>query len=131
MPAYTFDLKLDAAFTIEASSEDEARRILIETLDCANINCGELPNGDPLLGEASVNDHRVWLATIDGEEVPLPTYPSPLHCFAAARDDGWLPSDEDTPEEYCSGVIEEDVQNADITQYVTEYRDYIENQGKK
>jgi len=52
---YLFDVKLFAALRITASNEQDARRILVSVLDCATINCGALPDGSPLVGEATVD----------------------------------------------------------------------------
>jgi hypothetical protein len=132
MTDYTFDVKLDAAFTVKAESEEAARKMLASVLDCASINCGMMPGPscDPLVGEATMT--RADLGLIDGEEAPLPEYPSPLHYFAAARGDGWYTSDEDTPEQYCdgNGVEEDDIKNADIRYWLEEFREYEAEQGR-
>ena len=52
---FTFDAKLFAAFTIEAPDRATAEKWLREALDCADINAGALPNGDPIIGEASLD----------------------------------------------------------------------------
>jgi hypothetical protein len=66
---YLFDVKLFAALRISASNERAARRILKEVLDCATINCGALPDGSPLVGEASADGHPE-LVEVDGEPQP-------------------------------------------------------------
>jgi hypothetical protein len=73
---YLFDAKLFALLRISAASEDQARRILTRLLDCATINCGALPDGSPLTGEASL-DGDLDLIEIDGE----------FACRAEARED--------------------------------------------
>ncbi len=40
--------------------------LLIEQVECATVNAGSWPNGDPILGEASV-DGEPDLVEIDGE----------------------------------------------------------------
>lgn len=67
---YLFDVELFASFRFKASSEQEARRLLCEALDCTTINAGGI-NGQTLLGEASVStaDNSVCLAEVDGEPV--------------------------------------------------------------
>lgn len=66
---YLFDVKLFAAIRIKATTEDEARKILSAALNCANVNFGAQPNGDPILGEASLyDDGEPDLVEIDGEE---------------------------------------------------------------
>ena len=124
MPQFTFDMKLDAAFTVEATTPEAAEAMLKEILDCADINAGALPNGDPLVGEATLNG-RAWLALIDGEEAPMPEFPSPLHYYAAAKADGWSEGDEDTPEEYCAAFLTEaEVRSASIASHQTAFRDW-------
>ncbi|OSZ33055.1 hypothetical protein BVZ28_13650 [Alcaligenes faecalis] len=54
MNRYTFDTALTATFTLQAESEDQARRILKEMLDCADCNGGLWPDGQPILFEASL-----------------------------------------------------------------------------
>lgn len=68
MPAYTFDVKIMACFTVEAESQAAAEAILRETVDCATIDCGALPNGQLLTGEGSI-DGELDLSQIDGEFV--------------------------------------------------------------
>lgn len=66
MHEYAFDVKLWAAVRIKAESEKEARRILSSHLDCVEVNLGALPNGDPLLAEAS-SEGDADLFEVDGE----------------------------------------------------------------
>ena len=63
---YLFDVKLFASLRIKARNERTARRMLAELLDCATVNCGALPDGSPLAGEASV-DGELELIEVDGE----------------------------------------------------------------
>ena len=63
---YLFDAKLFASLRVTASSEAKARRILTELLDCATVNCGALPDGSPLTGDASL-DGELDLVEVDGE----------------------------------------------------------------
>jgi hypothetical protein len=51
---YLFDVKLFATFGVVAATEAEARRLLLEALDCATVNAG-MVGGDPLVGEASAD----------------------------------------------------------------------------
>lgn len=52
---FTFDAKLFASFTVDAPDKATAEAWLKRALDCASINAGALPNGDPILGEASLD----------------------------------------------------------------------------
>lgn len=53
MNEYLFDVKLFASVRVQADTEKEARRLLADALDAANINAGAWPNGDPVVFEAS------------------------------------------------------------------------------
>ena len=68
MHKYLFDVKLFTSLRINAENEAEARRKLAEALDCASINCGEI-DGQPLVGEASLDDDPPDLIEVDGEAV--------------------------------------------------------------
>ena len=63
---YLFDIKLFASLRVKATSEAKARQLLKTALDCATINCGAWPNGEPIVGEAS-EDGEADLMEIDGE----------------------------------------------------------------
>lgn len=64
---YTFDVKMFATLRVKANSEDEARRILLAEVDCADCNGGMWPDGSPILFEASVDDDSPELIEVDGE----------------------------------------------------------------
>jgi hypothetical protein len=64
---YLFDLKLFASIRVKAATPEEARKLLLEHLECANINAGAWPNGDPITGEVSP-DGEVDLIEVDGED---------------------------------------------------------------
>ncbi len=70
MKRYTFDCKLTAAFTVEATDMLAAHAFLVRLLDCCSANVGQQPNGDPLIGEVS-------LATDDAGNLDI-TYASDL-----------------------------------------------------
>ena len=53
MNEYLFDINLFATIRVKAESEDEARTLILNHLDCAYVNAGTWPNGDPILFEAS------------------------------------------------------------------------------
>lgn len=53
MNEYLFDVKLFASVRVQADTEKEARRMLADALDAADINAGAWPNGDPVQFEAS------------------------------------------------------------------------------
>jgi len=82
MPKFTFDAQLTAAFTIDAPTREQAEQILTTTLNCANVNCGALPDGDPLLGEATLNEpeRNLRLAMIDGEDFEPPLGEEIINC---------------------------------------------------
>jgi hypothetical protein len=63
---YAFDLRLLASVRVVASSEETARAILRDTLDCATANFGALPDGTPLTGEVGQDGDAV-LFEVDGE----------------------------------------------------------------
>lgn len=68
MPEFLFDVKLFASVRVQAETEAEGRRLLAETLDCATINAGSWPNGEPIVAEASA-DGAADLLEIDGAAV--------------------------------------------------------------
>lgn len=51
---YAFDARLVAAFRVRATSPEEAKRKLVEALNCASANLGAI-DGDPLLAEVSID----------------------------------------------------------------------------
>lgn len=63
---YAFDVKLMATIRVKASSEDEARALVRDHLDCADANLGAWPDGNPILAEASMDGEPDRLE-IDGE----------------------------------------------------------------
>ena len=68
MNEYLFDIKLFASIRVNAISEREARAMILECFDCADVNAGAWPNGDPILFEASV-DGDFDLVEVNGEFV--------------------------------------------------------------
>ena len=66
MNEYLFDIKLFASIRVNAASEDEARATILDHLDCACVNAGAWPNGDPILFEASASGD-FHLIEINGE----------------------------------------------------------------
>ena len=67
MKEYAFDVKLFAAIRVKAESKKEAIALLRQHVDAASCNFGAWPNGDPILGEASVDDDEPYCFEIDGE----------------------------------------------------------------
>jgi hypothetical protein len=63
---FLFDARLLAAIRVHAESEEEARKLILDTIDANTVNLGAWPNGDPIVAEASAE--RTWLVEIDGEE---------------------------------------------------------------
>lgn len=68
MTEYAFDIKMFAAIRVKANSEKEARKMLAEALNCADANFGAWDNGDPIMGEASIDGHAS-LYEVDGEQI--------------------------------------------------------------
>lgn len=68
MNEYLFDVKLFVSVRVQADTESEARRLLADALDCADINAGAWPNGDPVVFEASQDGEPdlVEIEEIDG-----------------------------------------------------------------
>lgn len=68
MRSFLFDVKLFASVRVEADDEAEARRMLADVMDCASVNAGAWPNGDPVLIEASQDGDAdlVEVEEIDG-----------------------------------------------------------------
>lgn len=66
---YAFDVTLQAAIRVTATSREEAEKILREKMDAANCNGGAWDNGDPILFEASVNNNPASLFQVDGVSV--------------------------------------------------------------
>lgn len=66
---YAFDVKLFATIRVKAETEDQARAMLREHLQCADTNFGAWPDGSPILAEASVDDDHPDLIEINGEAV--------------------------------------------------------------
>lgn len=70
MKKYTFNVKLFADITVEASSEREARKMLRETIGGSSANLGAWPNGDPIVCDVSLDDgDQNELLEIDGVSV--------------------------------------------------------------
>lgn len=66
---YAFDVKMFATIRVTAMNQAHARGLLNDHLECASANFGSWPNGDPITGEASVDDDYPELIEIDGEAV--------------------------------------------------------------
>lgn len=66
---FLFDLKLFASVRVRATNESAARSMIANAFNCADANFGAWPNGDPILGEASLDDCGPDLIEIDGEAV--------------------------------------------------------------
>lgn len=56
MKEFLFDMKLFASIRVKAETEDEARAMIVEAMNCADANFGAWPNGDPITGECSLAD---------------------------------------------------------------------------
>lgn len=64
---YAFNVKMFAAIRVKATSEEEARATLCNTLDGASCSAGTWPDGSPILFEASAGDDEPYLYEIGGE----------------------------------------------------------------
>lgn len=66
---FAFDLKLNVALRVTAKGFDDAVKKLKEKLDCADANFGAWDNGNPILGEATLNGPvtKDTLFEIDGD----------------------------------------------------------------
>lgn len=67
MHEFLFDVTLAASIRVKASSADEARRLLRDSIDCNTANLGSWPNGDPIICEVSCPDEADEIVEIDGE----------------------------------------------------------------
>ena len=66
---YAFDVRLYACIRVKAQTEEQARRLLRDCLDCADANLGAWPDGSPILAEVSPDDSSPDLIEIDGGAV--------------------------------------------------------------
>jgi hypothetical protein len=99
---FAFDVTLNAVARVKAKSEKEALRKLHEVVDAVDLSGtpGTVDN-DVTMTEGSIGNSDPILFEIDGEPPP---FPSEAHYIAAARDNGWLPGDEDTAEQFCKDM---------------------------
>lgn len=83
---YAFDATVRIALRVSALTEQDARDLLDQHLDCASANFGAWPNGDPILAEASLWERpRVY----EIDQVPYePGHGSDEDCIRRAEDDG-------------------------------------------
>lgn len=96
---FAFDITLLAVARVTAANEKQARAKLDKIVDCIEIGFDE---GGVKLTEASQDqDVKPLLFEIDKQPPP---FPSEAHYIAAAKNDGWLPHDSDTAEEYCKSA---------------------------
>ncbi len=86
MPEYAFDATVRIAIRVCAPTEQDARDLLDQHLDCADANFGAWPNGDPITAEASLWD-RPRVYEIDKEPYE-PQHGSYEDCIRRAEDDG-------------------------------------------
>ncbi len=78
MPDYLFDMKLQAAITVTATTREEAEAELTRILDCADTNFGAFKSGAPALGETSLITETLRLGQVDGEE------------YTPSEDESWI-----------------------------------------
>lgn len=105
---YAFDCFLSVAIRVPgALSEDDARAMLADNLECADSNFGAWPDGNPFLAEASLAADVMTprLYEVAGDSVDLGpdtgTLPEALNALrallaAADREDGYSEDDIDT-----------------------------------
>ena len=68
MHEYLFDVKLFAAIRVKAETEEQARQMLRDSIECATANLGHWPSGDPIVCEVSLDDPAFdELIEVDGE----------------------------------------------------------------
>ncbi len=65
---FAFDMTLQCALRVKASSIEEARRIIRASINCVEANLGIWPSGSPILAEVSVNG-AMDVFEVDGEPV--------------------------------------------------------------
>jgi hypothetical protein len=75
MPEFAFDATVRIAIRVNAATEQEARYLLDQHLDCADAVFGKWPGGKPITAEASLRD-RPRVSEIDG-----------AHCEPSPDDD--------------------------------------------
>ncbi len=66
MPKFVFDAKLSSSFSIDAPDKSTAEKWLYEALDCASIQFGTLPNGDPIVGAVCLSGKILYAGNVDG-----------------------------------------------------------------
>jgi hypothetical protein len=86
MPEYAFDATVRIAIRVIATTEQQARNLLDQHLDCAYANFGAWPNGDPITAEASLWD-RPRVFEIDKEPYEQ-RRGGDEDCIRRAEDDG-------------------------------------------
>lgn len=64
MHEYLIDFTARGALRVKANSASAARQMLDTLLDCASVNFGAWPDGEPAIGELSCD--RRSIAEIDG-----------------------------------------------------------------
>lgn len=70
MHEYLFDVKLFASIRFRADSEEHARAMMREHIDCNTANLGAWPSGEPILCEVSLDEPaNDELIEVDGEAV--------------------------------------------------------------
>lgn len=70
MKKFTFDVKLFANITVEASSEREARKMIRDTIGGSSANLDAWPNGDPIVCDVALDDgENDELLEVDGVPV--------------------------------------------------------------
>ncbi len=66
---YLVDIKLSTSIRVDAEDEEAARKLIATAFNCASINAGAWPNGEPITGTASM-DGEADLVEIDGMYQP-------------------------------------------------------------
>lgn len=60
MANFVFDVKAFCCIRVDAATREEAERKIRDTLDCATASV-EVPGGDPVLFEVSLDDGSLFL----------------------------------------------------------------------
>jgi len=73
MKEFLFDMKMQAAIRVTAETETQARKMLDESMDCAEGNLGAWPDGSPILCEISMSEDPQLAEATDVEPQPIET----------------------------------------------------------
>lgn len=66
---YAFDFRIFTTINVRAETESEARELLKKHVDFGEANFGSWPDGDPILGQVTVDDPDPTLIEVNGDPV--------------------------------------------------------------